>query len=251
MLLGILALLLAFMAAGLALATWTLNNSGPGSVWVATRFPAWLVRLMQRLGKWFDAGETHRPARKGTTGPRAARLRRPGAAQRAEGTPDGDLHEFPRFAEAAAAGDPPVRYPPPPTKAAPPAPSGNGSPPPASVPVHAAQADLLHAIHGLVGMAHGGDAKVARRVIATFAAGSDAMGQAATHIARRLSEPDKHYGSEIWEPVGTGGHQLCSGSMHFAQALAMVDSLLRMTGSEMADSPRQIPHHSQYNGGNG
>jgi hypothetical protein len=87
-----------------------------------------------------------------------------------------------------------------------------------------------------------------RRCIKILTVASDALGHGVRHLSRRLAEPDKHYGPEIWEPLSQAGAQLGSGALHMGQSDAAVVSLLRSTVGELADSPRVAPHHSQLNG---
>jgi len=110
------------------------------------------------------------------------------------------------------------------------------------------QSDVLHSIGYLVNRAINGDIRDVRRVIKTLATAADALGHGVSHLGTRLSEPDKHYGAEIWEPLTIGGAQLRAASLHCAQSDAMVTSLLATTVGELADSPRQAPHHAELNG---
>jgi hypothetical protein len=111
-----------------------------------------------------------------------------------------------------------------------------------------AQSDLLHAIGSLVARASGGDIRDVRRTIKTLATAADALGSGVSHLGTRLAEPDKLYGGEIWEPLAMAGAQLRSGALHMNQSDSMVTSLLNTSVGELAETPRQAPHHSQLNG---
>jgi len=158
-------------------------------------------------------------------------------------------------AEAAAAS---VPVPPPPAPLPPPRDIPPFAPPPHSVgpagdpaeaSVGAAQSDLLHSVTYLVNLASNGDIRDVRRVVMVLAAAADGLGGAFSHLGNRLAEPDKHYGAEIWEPLIKASAQGRAMAIYAEQAGAMTDSLLQTTVGELADSPRQAPHHSQLNGG--
>jgi hypothetical protein len=144
----------------------------------------------------------------------------------------------------------PAPPPPPPPQASQPVPAANGDgrPPAEPQPMGGAQADLLHSITSLVNRASQGDIRDVRRAIKTLAVAADHLGGGVSHLGRRLAEPDKHYGAEIWEPLTTAGAQLRSGALHMGYSDANVSSLLRSTVGEIASSPRTAPHHSQLNG---
>jgi hypothetical protein len=112
------------------------------------------------------------------------------------------------------------------------------------------QSDLLHAITSLVNRACYGDVIDVRRVVKTLTSAADCLGGGLSHLGHRLGEPDKLYGAEIWEPLITAGAQCQAAAIHCGQADAMTASLLAATVGELAQSPRQAPHHSQLNGGN-
>lgn len=112
------------------------------------------------------------------------------------------------------------------------------------------QSDLLHAITSLVNRACYGDVIDVRRVVKTLTSAADCLGGGLSHLGHRLGEPDKLYGAEIWEPLITAGAQCQAAAIHCGQADAMTASLLAVTVGELAQSPRQAPHHSQLNGGN-
>jgi hypothetical protein len=133
---------------------------------------------------------------------------------------------------------------------APPPASLNGAPPAAEpgMGYGPAQSDLMHAIGSLVARASGGDIRDVRRTIKTLATAADALGDGVSHLGTRLAEPDKLYGSEIWEPLTMAGAQLRSGALHMNQSDSMVTSLLSTSVGELAETPRQAPHHSQLNG---
>ena len=150
---------------------------------------------------------------------------------------------------AAPQATPAVETIPPPPPPPPPPDGVNNTPPSEQMTPAAAQSDLLQAIGALVAQASAGDIKAVRRVVKTLATAAEGLGSAISQVGTRLAEPDKHYGNEIWEPLLTGGAQVGSGSMHLAQSDQMMQSLLSSTVAELADSPRQAPHHSQLNGG--
>lgn len=111
-----------------------------------------------------------------------------------------------------------------------------------------AQSDLLHSITSMVNKASHGDIRDVRRCIKTLATAADCLGSGVSHLGRRLAEPDKKYGPEIWEPLTRASSQIRSGALHMGQSDSMVSSLLRTTVGELANSPRQAPHDSQLNG---
>jgi hypothetical protein len=62
-------------------------------------------------------------------------------------------------------------------------------------------------------------------------------------LARTMSEPGSNYGPEITEPIAGAGQQFQAGAMMLSQADSALDTLANMTLREMAQSPRQAPHH--------
>lgn len=138
---------------------------------------------------------------------------------------------------------PPASLPPAAAEAPPGAPSAGG-----------AQSDILYAISALVAEASHGDIKACRRVLETFAVmfgGFDGggAGSALVGLGTRLSEPDKRYGPEVWEPVMQAGASISAAGIKLGEATANLVSLINTTVGQLADSPRQAPHHSQMEGG--
>jgi hypothetical protein len=148
----------------------------------------------------------------------------------------------------AVASDPAKPKPLPPPPAVLPAPAAGA---PAGAPsAGGAQSDLLYAIDALVAEASQGDIKAVRRVTATFAQATDGMGGALARLGQRLGEPDKDYGSEVFEPVLSAGSQCRAAGIRLTEADALLVSLIGATVGELAASPRRAPHSSQLNGGN-
>jgi hypothetical protein len=148
----------------------------------------------------------------------------------------------------AVASDPARPRPLPPPPAVLPPPSADA---PAGVPsAGGAQSDLLYAIDALVAEASNGDIKAVRRVAATMAQAVAGMGGALARLGQRLGEPDKDYGSDIYEPVLSAGSQCRAAGIRLTEADALLVSLISATVGELADSPRRAPHSSQLNGGN-
>jgi hypothetical protein len=163
-----------------------------------------------------------------------------GSEDRADIPPPAEAPPLPRPPVAAA---PPVSVP---------GPAGGeaGVPDQTAQPVSMAQSDVLYAISALVAMASNGDIRAVRRVVKTLSAAAAGLGGGLARLSIRLAEPDKHYGGEIWEPLGTAGAQMAAAGLYCEQADSAMLALLASTVGELADSPRQAPHHSQLNGGN-
>ena len=125
----------------------------------------------------------------------------------------------------------------------------NGSAADGQPPIAAIQGDLLHVINALVAQASSGDIQAVRQVGMTLSRAWEGAGNALGRLGRRLAEPDKHYGPEIWEPWVTAGAQTGAAGMLLSQADAMLASLMATSVGELAASSRQAPHHSQLNGG--
>jgi hypothetical protein len=211
-----------------------------GIIWAANRYAArepagdglrWLDRLRDF---WHDlsarADASPAPAMAGpATAPRTA----PSPVR-------------PAAPDPGQAGPAPARPPmPPPPAALPPA----ADAPPGAPSAGGAQSDLLYAANALAAEASHGDIHAVRRVDATFAAVATELGSALTRLGQRLSEPDKRYGPEIWEPVMQAGAQCKAAGIHLGEADANTLSLINTTLGELANSPRQSPHHSQMDGG--
>jgi hypothetical protein len=64
-------------------------------------------------------------------------------------------------------------------------------------------------------------------------------------IARTMSEPGNNYGPEITEPLGQAAQHLQAAAMAFGESDNALTSLIHMTVGELADSPRQAPHHTE------
>lgn len=64
-------------------------------------------------------------------------------------------------------------------------------------------------------------------------------------ISRTMSEPGNNYGPEITEPLGQAAQHLQAAAMSFGESDNALTSLIHMTVGELADSPRQAPHHSE------
>lgn len=64
-------------------------------------------------------------------------------------------------------------------------------------------------------------------------------------ISRTMSEPGNNYGPEITEPLGQAAQHLQAAAMAFGESDTALTSLIHMTVGELADSPRQAPHHSE------
>jgi hypothetical protein len=148
-----------------------------------------------------------------------------------------------------------------PVRAAPPMPAPPPAPPrraerpaaPATGPLpaggSAAQGDALMAINSLVAEAYHGPLKNVHLVISTLSAIQDGTGKGLVSLGRRLAEPDKDYGSAIWEPVVAAGFQAQSGAMKLAEADAGLSVLAHTTVGEASQSPAiHVPHNSQLNG---
>lgn len=112
-----------------------------------------------------------------------------------------------------------------------------------------AQSDLMHIIGALVAQASNGDIKDVRRVIATLAAAMDDLAGGVSALSRRLAEPDKDYGNEIWEPLQVAAAQVMAASLHCGDSDAELQAMLNRTVAELAESAQHAPHNSQFNGG--
>lgn len=229
---SLIVLLLTALAAVFSVSTWTLAAEGPGSAFLRRRAPMPLLGLMWRLAAWFGGDED------GPAVPRPAPAPDPVPVDQYGRDAAGSRPEGP------ARRPQPLPPPPPPNGAAPPAEPAPGAPQSFGGP----QSDLLHAITSVVRRASDGDIRDVRRCIKILATASDALGHGVSHLSRRLAEPDKHYGPEIWEPLSSASAQLRSGALHMGHSDANLISLLRSTVGELADSPRVAPHHSQLNG---
>ena len=222
-------LLLTGLAVVFAACSWTLDAGGPGSGFLHRHIPLPLIGLMYRFAALFSEGDE---------GPKPAAI---GTAADATG---GNRETFPPPAQAPYPSPPPPPPPAPPGDTAPP-PTAPDSPEPSS---GGAQSDLLHGIETLVRRASAGDIRDVRRTVKVLTVALDALGHGIGHLSRRLAEPDKHYGPEIWEPLSAGAAQARSGALHLGYSDAMLASLGRTTIDEISESPRQAPHHSQLNG---
>lgn len=64
-------------------------------------------------------------------------------------------------------------------------------------------------------------------------------------LSRSLAEPGSHYGLEITEPLAKASQYVQAAGMACSESDAAITSLAHMTVGELADSPRQAPHHSE------
>jgi hypothetical protein len=64
-------------------------------------------------------------------------------------------------------------------------------------------------------------------------------------LARTMSEPGNNYGPEITEPLGKAAQHLQAGAMSTGESDTALATLIHMTVGELADSPRQAPHHTE------
>jgi hypothetical protein len=189
---------------------------------------SWLRELPERLGEW----RTARDSAAFAAATAAAGLIAPGPAAAAPAAP------LPRPRRASADGN-----------GTPPPGAEGGIPPRESDPGFSAeQADLMHAITSIVNRASNGDVIDVRRAIKILASAGENLAGGTSFLGRRLAEPDKHYGPEIFEPTGMAGAHFHAGAVVLEQADAMVTSLLQTTVGELAASSRQAPDKSQLNG---
>jgi hypothetical protein len=201
--------------------------AGGGTYGIQHGMGPWLREIPQRLSEWRTEKDS------------AAF----GAATAAAGFP-GPVPAGPAVAAA------------PPAMPAPPAAAPRRSSAPADVVAggpaagggSAAQGDALSMIGALVAEASYGDLRNVHRVISTLSAIQDGAGNGLVTLATRLAEPTRDYGSAIWEPVNSGGHQARASAMYLAQAVAALSSLASMTVGELAASTTHAPHSSQLNG---
>ena len=63
-------------------------------------------------------------------------------------------------------------------------------------------------------------------------------------LAAHLSEAGR-YGPEITEPLANAGRHLQAAAMAISESDTALTTLLQMTVSELAGSPRQAPHHAE------
>jgi hypothetical protein len=63
-------------------------------------------------------------------------------------------------------------------------------------------------------------------------------------LARTMSEPGSNYGPEITEPIASAGTNFQAGAMSLSEADSNLETLANMTLREVAQSPRQAPHHT-------
>lgn len=97
--------------------------------------------------------------------------------------------------------------------------------------IHAsAQAGNIHAKHAAV--------KACGEVFTRIAAMVSMM-------ARALAEPGANYGPEITEPLAKAAQMSQAAALACGESDAALASLKGMTVGELANSPRQAPHHSE------
>ena len=110
-----------------------------------------------------------------------------------------------------------------------------------------AAADVLTGVHVLVTHALSGGQQSVERVTATLTEVAGGISVAIRTLGTRLSEPDQHYGPEVWEKFLAMAQHFQGAQMSGADA----ESALRMIGSkplrEFGDSGVTAPHHNKVN----
>lgn len=71
------------------------------------------------------------------------------------------------------------------------------------------------------------------------------FGAMLVQVARQMSEPGSNYGHEITEPIARAGTQLQAGALALGEADASMTTLVNMSVGDLANSPRQAPHHTE------
>ena len=67
----------------------------------------------------------------------------------------------------------------------------------------------------------------------------------ASMLSRAMSEPGSNYGPEITEPLAKASEHLQAAAMAFGEGDTNLATLLNMSVGELAQSPRQAPHHAE------
>jgi hypothetical protein len=110
-----------------------------------------------------------------------------------------------------------------------------------------AGADLFTAVQQVLAQAMAGGLRSKQRGVKTLSDAFDYMAQQVQTFARQMAEPGQHYGSEVWEPLGTMGAHLKAASLSGGESSSALGSLAGMQVGELADSARQAPDHSELN----
>jgi hypothetical protein len=139
-------------------------------------------------------------------------------------------------------GGPPARQvPPPPAPASPPSTNGGT----VAAPSTAGAEQLVEGINRIHAEAAAGGIRHKQAALKSAAEASLRFSAMAQMIARTMSEPSNNYGPEITEPLGQAAQHLQAAAMSFGESDNAITSLIHMTVGELADSPRQAPHHSE------
>lgn len=116
-------------------------------------------------------------------------------------------------------------------------------------PATPAAEDLFTALDHLYAQAASGNLRRKHVVIKALTEGCQKMGATMARLSMLLQEPGVHLDAGVHEPVSQAGQHCQAAAMSMSEADASLSALLAMTVAELADSPRQAPHHSQLQEG--
>jgi hypothetical protein len=139
-------------------------------------------------------------------------------------------------------GGPPARQSPPPPAQAPASTNGGDIVP---APSTAGAEQLIEGIQRIHAEAAAGGIRHKQAALKSANEASLRFSAMAQMISRTMSEPGNNYGPEITEPLGQAAQHLQAAAMAFGESDNALTSLIHMTVGELADSPRQAPHHSE------
>ena len=126
----------------------------------------------------------------------------------------------------------------------PPAPSGGNTTVAANAGASGAVEQLVDGVNQLHAHAQAGNVNAKHGAVKGGHEGLVRFAAMWNMLARSLGELG--FGPEITEPIAKAAMHVQAGAMTISEADANLTTLLNMTLGEAAESPRQVPHHSQF-----
>lgn len=104
---------------------------------------------------------------------------------------------------------------------------------------------LIEGVNEIHAHAATGNIHRKREAIAAGHEGAVRFASMLAMLARMMAEPGSNYGPEITEPLAKAAQHCQAAAITISESDAALTSLLNMRVADLADSPRQAPHHSE------
>jgi hypothetical protein len=124
--------------------------------------------------------------------------------------------------------------------------STNGGTGPVAAGTSTASAEkLIEGINEIHAHAAAGGIHAKQEAIKAAHEGSVRFAAMVQMLSRQMSEPGQNYGPEITEPLAQAGQHHQAAAMSLSESDAALSTLINMSVGDLAQSPRQAPHHTE------